>query len=59
MQINFHDSENDNNEENQLIVAETNIANNNNEDNRIRNNGSNAENGIIKSTVKSSHFKAN
>ena len=55
MQINFHDSENDNNEENQLIVAETNIANNNNEDNRMRNNGSNAENGINKSY---SAFKA-
>ena len=29
-QRNFHSSENDNNEENQLIVIETNIANNNN-----------------------------
>ena len=58
IQRNFHDGENDNNEENQLIVTETNIANNNNEDNRIRNNGSNVENGINESTVKSSHFKA-
>ena len=52
IQRNFHDSENDT-EENQLIVTETNIANNNNEHNRLRNNGSNIENGINESTVKS------
>ena len=52
IQRNFHDSENDN-EENQLIVTETNIANNNNENNRLHNNGSNIENGINESTVKS------
>ena len=56
-QRNFHASENDNNEENQLIVIETNIANNNNEYNCLRNNGSNIEHGINKSTVKSNQGK--
>ena len=57
IQRNFYNGENDNNEENQLIVTETNIANNNNEDNRIHNNGSNIENGINESTVKSNQGK--
>ena len=39
------------------ICTESNIANNNNEDNRLRNNGSNIENGINKSTVKSNQGK--
>ena len=46
IQRNFHDSENDNNEENELIVKDTNIENNNDEDNRLRINGGNIENGI-------------
>ena len=57
IQRNFHDGENDNNEENQLIVTETNIANNNNEYYCLRNNGSNIENGINESTVKSNQGK--
>ena len=57
IQRNFHDSENDNNEENQLIVKDTNITNNNNEDNCLRINGSNIENGINESTVKSKQNK--
>ena len=57
IQRNFHDSENDNNKENQLIVRDTNIENNNNEDNRLRINGSNIRNGIHKSTVKSNQGK--
>ena len=56
-QSNFHKSENDNNEENQLIVIESNIANNNNENNCLRNNGSNIENSINESTVKSNQGK--
>ena len=57
IQRNFHDSENNNNEEYQLIVKDTNIENNNNEDNRLRINGSNIENGIDESTVKSNKGK--
>ena len=57
IQRNFHDSENDNKEDNQLIVTETNIANNNNKDNRLRNNGGNIEHGINESTVKSNQGK--
>ena len=57
IQRNFHDSENDNNEENQLIVKDTNIENNNNEDNCLLINGSNIENGNNKSTVKSNQGK--
>ena len=67
IQINFRESENDSNQENQLIVTETDlqiiimiiiiIANNNNEDNRIRNNGSTLENCIRESTVKSKQGK--
>ena len=67
IQINFHESENDSNQENQLIATETDlqiiimiiiiIANNNNEDNCIRNNGSNIENCIRESTVKSKQGK--
>ena len=41
VQRNFHDNENDNNEENQLIAKDTNVTNNNNEDNCVRINGSN------------------
>ena len=57
IQRNFHDSENNNNEEYQLIVKDTNIENNNNEDNRLRINGSNIENGIDENTVKSNKGK--
>ena len=59
IQRNFHESENDSNEENQLITTVTNIANknNNNEDNRIGINGSNIENCIKESTVKSKQGK--
>ena len=39
------------------ICTESNIANNNNEDNRLRNNGSNIENGINESTVTSNQGK--
>ena len=53
IQINFHDSENDNNEENRLRVKDSNIENSNNEDNRLSINGSYVENGSNKSTVKS------
>ena len=54
---NFYESGNDNNEENQLIVIETNIANNDNEYNCLRNKGSNIEKGINESTVKSNQGK--
>ena len=54
IQRNFHDSENDYNEEYQLIVKDTNIKNNDNEDNRLRINSSNVENSINENTVKSS-----
>ena len=57
IQRNFHDSENDNNEESQLIVKDTNNINNNNEDNCVRINGSNIENGINESIVKSNQNK--
>ena len=57
IQRNFHNSENDNNEENRLIVEETNIENNSHEDNHLRINGSNIENGNNKSTVKSNQGK--
>ena len=53
IKINFHDSENDNNEENQLIFKDTNITNNKDEDNCLCINGCNIENGINESTVKS------
>ena len=53
IQRNFHDSENDNNEEDQLVVKGTNIEYNNNEDNRLRINGSNIESGYNERTVKS------
>ena len=53
IQRNFHDSETDNNEENQLHVKDTNIENNNNnEDNCLRINDSDIENCSNKSTVK-------
>ena len=57
IQRNFHDSENDNNEENQLIVKDTNITNNNNDNNCLRINGCNIENRINESTVKSNQNK--
>ena len=53
IQRNFHDSENDNDEENQFIVKDTNIEKINNEDNCPRINGSNIENDDKESTVKS------
>ena len=56
-QRNFNKSENDNNEENQLIVIESNIANSNNEYNCLLNNGSNIENSINESVVKSNQGK--
>ena len=56
---NFHDSENDNNKENQLIFKDTNITNNKDEDNCLRINGCNIENGINGSTVKSYQKKIN
>ena len=41
----------------QLIVKDTIIENNNNKDNRLRINGSNIENGINESTVRSNQGK--
>ena len=58
IQRKFHDSENDYNEENQLIAEDTNIENNNNEDNRLRINGSNTENGNNESILKSNQGKS-
>ena len=57
IQRNSQDSENDNNEESQLIVKDTNNKNNNNEDNCVRINGSNIENGINEVNVKSNQNK--
>ena len=57
IQRNVQDNWNDSNEENELIVKDTNIANNINEDNRLRINGSNVENGINESTVQSNQGK--
>ena len=58
IQRNSQDSENDNNEESQLIVKDTNNTNNNNEDNCVRINGSNIENGINEVNVKSNQNKS-
>ena len=58
LQRNSRDSENDNNEESQLIVKDTNNTNNNNEDNCVRINGSNIENGIHEVNVKSNQNKS-
>ena len=52
IQRNSQDSENDNNEESQLIVKDTDNTNNNNEDNCVRINVSNIENGIKRSQCK-------
>ena len=57
IQRNFHGSEIDYNEENQLVAKDTNIENNNNEDNRLGINSSNIENGNNESTVKSNQGK--
>ena len=58
IQGNSQDSENDNNEESQLIVKDTNNTNNNNEDNCVPINGSNIENGINEVDVKSNQNKS-
>ena len=58
IQRNSQDSENDNNEESQLIVKDTNNTNNNNEDNCVRINGSNIENDINEVNVKSNQNKS-
>ena len=52
------DSENDSNEESQLIVKDTNNTNNKNEDNCVHINGSNIENGINEVNVKSNQNKS-
>ena len=48
---------NDNNEENWLIINDTNTENNNNEDNPLRLNGSNVENRNNESSLKSNQGK--
>ena len=58
IQRNFHNSENDNNEENQLIIKDTNIPNNYNEDNCLRINGNNIDNGINERTVRPNQSKS-
>ena len=58
IQGNFCDSENNNNEESELIVKDTNNINSNNEGDSLSINGSNIENGINESTVKSNQNKS-
>ena len=57
IQRNFHDTKNHNNEENWLIINDTNTENNNNEDNPLRLNGSNVENRNNESSLKSNQGK--
>ena len=56
-QRNIYDIENDNNEENRLIIKDTNNKNNNNEDDRLHVNDSNIEIGNNKTPVKSNRDK--